>query len=178
MRQFSRWMPPAPPQAPSLAAWAPVLGYAAVIALMAIPFPSLWLVLGGWAALNVHLRRADAQRWRARAAERQGEDIGRFARAFLRNSAAPFDAWVIRATWDALAVELAAGGPRVPVRPEDDLEDDFDIEDPESLATSIAWRAGRSARAWQVEPALLADLRTVRDLVNLVARQPSLAAAA
>ena len=172
MRRFSRWMPPMAPQRASIATWLPLVGCAGMMALMAIPFPFLWVVLGGWVALNVHLRRVDAARWRARATERKHEDIGRFARSFLRDRSAPFDAWVIRATWDALAIELEPGGARVPVRAEDDLEDAFDLEDLEPLATAIAWRAGRSARAWQVAPELLDEVHTVRDLVHLIARQP------
>lgn len=178
MRRFSRWMSPARPQPAPVAEWLLVVGYLGMMALLALALPWLWLVLAGWVALNVYFRHAETRRWRARAAERAHEDIGRFARSFLHDESAPFDAWVIRATWDAFAVELEPGGARVPVRADDDLANVFDIDDVEPLATAIAWRAGRSARAWQVAPELLDHVRTVRDLVSLIARQPALAAAA
>jgi len=61
---------------------------------------------------------------------------------------------------------------RVPVRSEDKLEEDFEMEDVNPLVTEIAERAGRSATAWQAHPQILAEVVTVRDLVRLVSGQP------
>ena len=166
-------MRPAPATPFPYGAWAVVAAYFAILALVALWKPWFWLVLAGMAALQVHFYRVDLRRWRARGASRRGEDIGTFAKAFDRKGPAPFDPRVVRATWDALAVELEPGGPRVPVRPTDDLERDFEIEYVDVLATAIAQRAGRASIAWQARPSLLDDVRTVADLVRVVSRQPS-----
>jgi hypothetical protein len=166
-------MRPAPATPFPYQAWALVGLYFAIFSLVALWKPRMWFVVGGMAALQIHFYRADARRWRERSASRRGEDIGTFARAFDRKGGSLFDPRVVRATWDALAVELEPGGSRVPVRPVDDLEQDFEIEYVEVLATAIAQRAGRSPVAWQVEPSLLDHVRTVADLVQVVTRQPS-----
>jgi hypothetical protein len=62
-------------------------------------------------------------------AERQGEDIGTFARFFDRHSK-NFDTWVIRATWDALMFYVS-----YPVRATDRI-DDLGI-DPDDIFFSI-----------------------------------------
>jgi hypothetical protein len=147
--------------------------YAAALVVLALWKPWAWLLLAGFVALQIYFRRTDARRWRLRAAARTTEDIGTFARGFDRKGAEPFDPRVIRATWEALAVELQPGGPRVPVRPNDDLEEDFEIEEVDVLATAVAKRAGRSTRAWERTPSVLDEVVTVADLVRVVSRQPS-----
>jgi hypothetical protein len=145
--------------------------YMSGLVVFALWNPLMWLVVVGVIALQFHLHRSETQQWQRRAAARANEDIGTFARAFTRGPE-PFDPRVIRAVWDALAVEVTPGGPRVPVRPGDKLEEDFEIEDVEPLATGVAERAGRSAMAWQAHPGILADVVTVRDLVRLTSGQP------
>src|SRR5258705_14011911 len=97
MRRFSRWMPLEQPQGTPLIAWLPTVGYAGMMALLAIPFPSLWLVLAGWPALNVPPRGRGSHRWRARGGQGRHGDIGRFARSVGRAWPAPVGAWGIRA---------------------------------------------------------------------------------
>ena len=154
-------------------AWAGVALCLAPLVILALSKPWIWLVLAAVVTLPVWLRKADAARWRRRASARTGEDIGTFARAFARKGAEPFDPRVIRATWDALTVEFERGGPRVPVRPTDDLDEDFDIENVDVLATAVAKRAGRSAASWEANVSVLDGVRTVADLVRIVSRQPS-----
>jgi len=173
MATFSRWMRPASPSPFPLWAWAISALYVGALVILALWKPWVWLLLGAFVALQVLFRRTDARRWQQRAAARTGEDIGTFARSFDRKGAEAFDPRVIRATWEALALELQPGGPRVPVRPNDDLEDDFEIEYVDVLATAVAERAGRSARAWERTPSILDGVLTVADLVRVVSRQPT-----
>lgn len=166
-------MAPAPEGPFPLMAWAVWVAYMAGLVLFAFWNSLAWLLVLGFVVLQVYLRRTEARRWRQRAAVRGQEDIGTFARAFDRRGPEPFDPRVIRAVWDALAVEFTPGRARVPVRAEDSLDDDFGIEDVEPLATAVAERVGRSARAWQIRPSVLDDVTTVRGLVRLVSAQPS-----
>lgn len=165
-------MPPAPRRGFPWGDWAVWAVYMSGLVVFALWNPLGWLVVVGVMGLQFLSHRTETQQWQRRAAARADDDIGTFARAFDRRGPEPFAPRVIRAVWDALAIELTPGGPRVPVRPGDKLDDDFEIEDVNPLATEIAERAGRSATVWQAHPQILAEVVTVRDLVRLVSGQP------
>ncbi len=125
---------------------------ASAIVLLAFGF---LMAFGTWSA-----NRAE----RAVARERQGEDIGSFARGLDRRSE-PFDPWVVRAVWDAVSPYAD-----FPIRARDRLED-FGIDPLELdlLLMEVTERSGHSLRNlhdfWE-------DGATLGDLVAFVSCQP------
>jgi hypothetical protein len=178
MRKFSRWMPPAANPPMTLAGWFVLVGLAAAAVAAIVAWPNamglgivalLIFVLVGTYAGNRRLRRL--------AAERAGEDIGTFARAFDRR-AEPFDPWVVRATWDALQPYVTFRGGRVPLRPTDRLVDDLCI-DPDDidfdLVKEVAERSGRSLDQPETNP-YYGRVDTVGDFVRFISCQRRAAA--
>ena len=178
MRHFSRWMPPTPRRPPSLAGGVVLallsLGFAFVIVRYFIVAGPL-LAVFALVTVTYNVRRAN--RFTRLADARAGEDIGSFARAFDRR-APEFDAWVVRAIWDGLQPHVEVKRRHVPIRPNDRLLKDLEIddEDLEDLAVQAATRAGRAASDWRSNP-LNGSVETVGDLVRLIALQPRVAAA-
>jgi hypothetical protein len=137
------------------------------ILLLAVTWP---LMLVNQFRLNRHFHRL--------LAERPGEDIGTFARAFDRRTQ-PFDPWVVRATWDALVPDVVCEGRKVPVplRPSDRLFEELHI-DPEDIefiffeiVEEIATRSGHSLNNLENNP-YFGEFETVGDLVHFISRQP------
>ena len=103
--------------------------------------------------------------------QREGQSICEFARAFDRRSVDPY---VIRAVYEGLAGYLNLDGGSVPIKPEDDLfkdlqmdEDDLDLD----LLSKIAFRTGRSLENLGENP-FTGKVNTARDLVMFFNGQP------
>src|SRR6516164_842134 len=96
MRTFSRWMPPAEVHM-SLVTWLVLAGLLAglIAAVIAWPVP-LGFVFGVLLVVSVTASWVHHRQFRRLAADRNGEDIGTFARTFDR-CMEQFDPWVVRA---------------------------------------------------------------------------------
>lgn len=176
MPRLSRWMKPIHSPHRTVSGFAFVATVLAAVAILAFVYPvagvlSLCIVvLGVFSAFDAR------RRLKALKAQRVGEDIGTFARAFDRR-APTFDPLLARAVWDSVQ---SAYGPDAPVplrpsdRPEDLLldEEEFDFD---ALAI-IAERAGRSLEGLERNP-YYGHVATLADLVSLLASQPRIAAA-
>lgn len=179
MRKFSRWLPPTPRRCDSPLAGCLVLGVLAVgLLVLLFTHPIFTLAfLVGIIALTCRGTVSIHRHHRSEAAARRGEDIGTFARALDRR-APEFDPWIVRAVWDAIQPYVDYGDGHLPLRPRDDLVDDLmiDPDDLEDLAVEVARRVGRSTADWSKNPKAR-TVRTVADLIALVAHQPREAAA-
>ena len=178
MGHLSRWMPPMPQRQLSI-----VGGVVLVVLSLGLGFLIMrhlrvaGPLLVAFAAWTVVLNAHHAKRLTRLADARAGEDIGTFSRALDRR-APEFDAWVVRAVWDALQPHVEVRGRRVPLRPSDRLLADLEIDDDdlEDVAVEAATRAGRNPSDWCANPTNGA-VETVADLVRLVSLQPRVAAA-
>ena len=171
MKPFSRRMPRfvVAPQSTrqniALAAIA-VLGTGGLIwfsevRLLALFLAGLFAV--AWLYDDLRLRRVSA--------ERQGEDIGTFAKAFDRWSP-QFDPWVVRAVWDALQPYRAHRGGVAPLRPSDRLKAVVDVDELYKVpAPEIAQRTGRSLDNPEANPKYQ-RVETVADVVHFFWNQP------
>jgi hypothetical protein len=124
------------------------------------------LVLFGWYAVT-----KDRVRIAALIEARQGESICEFARSFDEKVV---DTWVIRAVYEELQSELEVDRKYVPIRAEDSLSDDLQIDEEDidlSIVDAIAQRSGRSLAYFERNP-LHGKVRTVRDLVMFFNSQP------
>lgn len=171
MKHFSRWMPqfvvaPTTTRQKIAPAAIAVLGAGGLIWFSAVRVIGLGLVVVVAVILlyeELRLRRVSA--------ERQGEDIGTFAKAFDRRSP-EFDPWVVRAVWDALQPYRSHRGGVAPLRPSDRLtllmgvDDIYDVVAPE-----IAQRAGRSLDNPEANPKYR-QVETVADVVQFFWHQP------
>ena len=179
MRRFSRWMPPTPERAlgPMGAAFVVVLGMGSLYILFGRSLTAAVAIATGIAIETVLQNRSRHRGLEQLAAGRSLEDICSFARALDRRSSW-FDAWVVRAVWDALQPYVAFDEGHVPLRPDDRLSEDLKIdpEDSGELAAQVARRVGREASRWSSNPAR-GEVRTVGDLIRLVALQPRVPAA-
>jgi hypothetical protein len=138
--------------------------FALIVALVTLPVLVVFVIVG-FRVGNRHLSRL--------AAERAGEDIGTFARAFDRRTEA-FDPWVVRATWDALEPYVVFPKGRVPLRPTDRLEEDLHIDPLDihfDLVQEVAERSGRSLDETESNP-LFGHVETVGDFVRFITWQP------
>jgi len=154
-QKFSRWMPPLAEPTSTLGERILLWYFGVALVILLSPYLLVKVILDKLFPGEDYLSRL--------AAERAGENIGTFARAFDRR-AEPFDPWVIRATWDSF------GG--VPIRPSDDLAQEFGIaEELDVIVSDIAARSGHSLDF--AEPnRVVAEIKTVGDLVRFVTRQP------
>ncbi len=175
MPTFSRWMPRS--KSPSaIWRWGGFLTLLAVALWFFIHY-SPWVPAGTAIAIVLLyvMNRARAARLRKLAAERQGESICTFARAYARGDRDPF---VLRAVYEELAPYLAVGGTAIPLRTTDLLEQDLQVdgEELEFLARDLATRCGRSLTASQANP-YYGRIKTIGDLVALLRAQPPTVAA-
>src|SRR5260221_490797 len=125
MPTFSRWMPRS--KSPSaIWRWGGFLTLLAVALWFFIHY-SPWVPAGTAIAIVLLyvMNRARAARLRKLAAERQGESICTFARAYARGDRDPF---VLRAVYEELAPYLAVGGTAIPLRTTDLLEQDLQVD--------------------------------------------------
>lgn len=152
--------------------------------------PMLLLIISVVTLLVAHQLRQERNHLRALAAQRQGESICQFARAFPRRQV---DTWVLRAVYESLHGYL---GGRLPIRADDRLKQDLRLDDDDlarpaggdgppqrSLAgadrgQSLVRPGDQRARPGAVprpatasehdlRPGLLAQLRRVRALVGV-----------
>ena len=121
------------------------------------------------------MNRGRAARLRTLAAERHGESICTFARAFARGDRDPF---VLRAVYEELAPYLTVGSTAIPLRPSDLLEQDLQVdgEELEFLAGDLARRSGRVLTNSQANP-YYGRIKTIGDLVAFLRAQPPSVAA-
>jgi hypothetical protein len=172
---FSRWMPRT--KSPSAAwRWGGFLTLVAVALWFLIHY-SPWVPAGTAIAIVLLyvMNRGRAARLRALAAERQGESICTFARAYARGDRDPF---VLRAVYEELAPYLTVGGNAIPLRPSDSLEQDLQVdgEELEFLARDLATRSGRTLTDSQDNP-YHGRVKTIGDLVAFLRAQPPAVAA-
>jgi len=173
MGQFSRWMPPKVARDSGRSrpvAWL-VLTTLAVAFVAGLVFsPTFRYIVAGLVAAGFLESTLRERRMRALAAERRGESICTFARAFDRHAVDP---WVIRATYEELTPWANFRGGSLPLRASDRLEKELgiDSEDLDELACDVAQRAGRSLNGAERNP-LYGRVLTVGDLVRFVTFQP------
>jgi hypothetical protein len=171
MRRFSRWMLPAA-QAPwGLKAKAVlilliVVGVISIAFLQSVRFVAAFLVaigtLGWWLS---------DRRMRKIAADRLGENICSFTRAFDRRRP-DFDPWVIRAVWDALQPYRTFRGGVAPLRTSDQLESFIDPEELDLvIVPEVAERTGRTLDNFAANPQY-GHVETVADIVEFFWQQP------
>jgi hypothetical protein len=170
MGTISRWMGPLPEPrwTPAGVGGAAALGAALLAgAYFSAGFRWVLLALAAWTAL---LNVGRGRTLRRLAAERPGEDIGTFARAFDRRAVDPR---VIRGVWDALQAHEGRRARPVPLRPADRLEEDVDLfgSDVELLCEEVAERVGRAWQGLEANP-YYGRVTTVGDLVQVLNAQP------
>jgi len=126
-------------------------------------------------ALLYVMSRRRAAKLRTLAAERQGESICTFVRAYARGDRDPF---VLRAVYEGLAPYLTVGGTGIPLRSTDLLEQDLQVdgEELEFLARDLATRSGRALTDSQANP-YYSRIKTIGDLVAFLRAQPPTVAA-
>lgn len=145
-----------------------VCGAAAVYSAVAFMRHSAWTALGlglFMAAMTVasvvthrkikHLRET-----------RRGDGICAFARSLpIRD----LDTWVVRATYEEMAVYMGSEKAPFPVHASDRLKDDLEIDGDDLLAIiyAIAERAGRTVDDLEQNP-VFQKMKTVEDLIKVM----------
>ena len=127
-------------------------------------------VIGAMVVLGAIGHMTHTRSVRRLAAQRPGESICTFARAFdLRR----VDAAIVRAVYEELQHYFIDVTPVFPVRPSDRFVMDFSIDpqDCEDLAELIAYRTQRPLDGGESNP-LWGQVQTVADLVEFFTRQP------
>jgi len=168
-------MPPPATHQSGIVGWLVLFGLAVGFVAALCTWPVMVSLIVGSLVLFVVIGNAATNRsLRQMASRRTGEDIGTFAWALKRRDA-PFDPWVVRATWDALKPYTVFPGGHLPLRPTDRLEDDLRI-DPDDIdgemIQEIAERAGYSLDSTRDNP-MYGRVQTVGDLVKFITFQPS-----
>lgn len=175
MRTLSRNMPPVP-KAPWTLGTYVAFGVLAVLGVGVLYLLTVhvaaWIILGGLFLVGFILNRKHHRHLRHMAAERSGEDLCSFVRAFDRRVADP---WVLRAVYEELQPYCTFPGGVLPLRPSDRLEKDLKIdgEELDYLALDIARRCWRSMENSERNP-FYSRVQTVHDLVSFFSHQPSL----
>jgi hypothetical protein len=142
------------------------------LAWVVLQEPLLLLVLAGAALLVDHQLRQERAHLAHLAAQRQGESICQFARAFPRREV---DTWVIRAVYESLHGYFDG---RLPIRVDDRLKQDLWLDDDDldlDLLEEMARLSGRSLERVEDNP-WFGRVDRARDLVLFLDRQPRLAA--
>lgn len=135
--------------------------------------PRLLWVVAGLAVLGLGTVWRERRHLARLAAQRQGESICQFARAFAWRRV---DTWVIRAVYASLHGHL---GGQVPIRADDRLKQDLWLDDEDldlDLLAEMARLSGRSLERTADNP-WFDRVTTVRDLVAFLEHQPRLAPA-
>ena len=156
----------------------PVRAWAVLVALVSIALYLLYLhpyAVGAFAIAitirswftNVHYRKKFAHL----AKSREGESICDFAKAFESRDT---DTWVIRAVYEELQRGVEGFGVKLPIRPDDSLQEIFAV-DPDALdfdiAPRIAERTGRDFSDLEANP-LYGKITSAADMVRFFNRQP------
>ena len=161
-------MPPARVRGIPILAWLPLSVFLAGLIGLIVAEPIVAVVLGVlWIILL-------ALSWRSRVRVRRyiagrNDTICSFARSFDRRGTDP---WIIRATYEELLKYMKDIADPFPLKAEDRLQEDLDIdwEDLVDIVIDIADRAGYDLS--NVERCHTEKVKTVGDLVRLVACQP------
>lgn len=164
MPRLSRWMP-RDEDVPMTLVRTIVFG---VFLVVLAPVMASFMVLGAPWLIRNKLRRTRLQ------AERWGEGICTFARAFDRRAVDP---WIIRAVHEELQPYFGTRHGPVPLRPADRLYEELGIDGDEldDVAQTIARRTGRPLVDTERNPA--GPILTAGDLVHFFTRQPRVQAA-
>jgi hypothetical protein len=174
MHTFSRWMPTQPKLSPvwSYGAGIALATLAAWLLIRTYPFGPAFAVLA--LLLLSFFERQRAVQYRRLVAERAGEGLCTFVRAFGRYERDPH---ILRAVYEELESYRRIGAVAVPLRPSDQLDTDLGIdgEELEFIAEWVAHRAGRSLTEAKANP-FYGRLRTAADLVQFFRHQPRIAA--
>lgn len=154
-----------------IAAWLIVGVVAAGATYLFWKYPLWLLVFPAFALLFWESSRRDKHRVAEFLAERKGESICDFARAFDTKTV---DTWVIRAVYEEIQALLGDAWRDVPIRADDNLMKDLDLDDEDidmSLIDAIAQRTGRSLDDYE-QNSMYGKIYTARDLVMLFNGQP------
>jgi hypothetical protein len=126
------------------------------------------MLIVGWSWIATALTRRKLSRI---AATRTGDSIGTFAReADYRK----IDTWILRAVYEQLREYLSSSHPNFPLRWNDRLSQDLDIDDEDLddyIAVEIAERTGQDMKSTKENP-FFGKVLTVGDLVLFFNEQP------
>jgi hypothetical protein len=180
MRIASRHMPKYKPRRTGPAAWFFLAVLATGLAYAAVSSPAvaavvLLLLCATFFFVRTVTKREE-ESLRNLAAERNGESICEFARAFDTRAV---DTWIARAVYEQVQGQLKHIHPAFPVRASDRLKEDLHLDDEDldvNLAVQIEQRTGRSLDETKANP-LFGKVKTVRDLVLFFHAQPKRVAA-
>ena len=168
MRIASRHMPKYQPKPTGVAGWIVLAGLAGVLAYLLVSQPeAVAVVLGLLFCCYLFIRRAAEREeglLRNVAAEREGESICEFARAFDLKGV---DTRVVRAVYEQLQTQLEHVHPAFPLRADDRLKEDLLLDDDDldiDVAVQVAQRTGIGLDDTAANP-YRGRVRTVRDLV-------------
>ena len=171
MKAPSRTMPPYKPAPMPAAGWLIVGAVVTGSIYLFWKYP-LWLLICPAIALLIwDSSRRDKRRVTEFLAERKNESICDFARAF---DARTVDTWVIRAVYEEIQSLLGDAWRDVPIRADDNLMKDLDLDDEDidmSLIDAIAQRTGRSLGDYE-QNSMYGQVYTARDLVMFFNEQP------
>ena len=171
MKTPSRKMPPAPTRNLPCQGW--IFAGLLLAGLCYWIYRQHYVLLGALAvSLLVWIQSIYEKRRRRRlASSRKVETICTFARSFNRKT----DTWILRAVYEELAKSLAVDGRPMPIRANDDWENDLKIDpdDLDDMADHIAWRTRRSLGDTKQNP-LYGKVHTVRDIVGFFEHQPKM----
>jgi len=155
----------------------PIAGWLMVAILAASATYLFWthplglLIFPAFALLLWESNRRDKRRAAEFLAERKGESICGFARAFNTKTV---DTWVIRAVYEEVQSLLGDAWRDAPIRADDNLMQDLDLDDEDvdmSLVDAIAQRTGRSLDDYE-QNSMYGKVYTARDLVMFFNEQP------
>jgi hypothetical protein len=172
--RFSRWIGPLPVAKPSIIGWLVLAATVAAILSVLVAHPvGAGAGIGALALITVVAERQRRRRHRGIAQDRQGEDIGSFARSFDRRDGAQLDPWAIRAVWNALVPYTGSKGRRVPLRPTDRFDEDLGIDpdDIEELVSHLVEQCERVPGNWKANP-FYDSVATAGGLVRFISAQP------
>jgi hypothetical protein len=172
--RFSRWIGPVPASKPSIVGWLVLAAVLAAILSVFVTHPmSVGAGLGALTLITIVAERKRTMRLRGLAQDRQGEDIGSFARSFDRRDDSQLDPWAIRAVWNALVPYTRSKGRQVPLRPTDRFEEDLGIDpdDIEDLVSQLVEQCERVPGNWKANP-YNDGVTTVGALVRFISAQP------
>ena len=145
-----------------------VFGGAVVYCVVALILHSVWtaLGLGLFVAAIAVSSVITIRKIRCLRESRRGDDICKFARSLpLRD----LDPWVVRATYEEVAIYMGSEKDPFPVHASDRLKEDLEIdgEDLCDIVIAIAKRSGRTLDSCG-KNLLYANMRTIEDLIRAI----------
>ena len=171
MRQASRFMPEYVPHKTSITEKCIQLLMLSVLILSVWETPFLLLLVPIIAIVSYFLSKKREKKFRALEAKREELTICNFARSF---DCKKIDTWVIRAVYEKLQKYILFDGKAFPVKADDHLLDDLEIDEEDldyDIIDEIAQRTGRSLENTENNPYYY-KVKLVRDLVFFFNEQP------